>query len=100
MVRSRKTLDLPSSCQFFFNPLPVLPRSDISPILSPPKQICLASNSELITPGGEVQFIDRMIQESLTPELKERVLWFTSMVGKLSSLVEVVQKIKAIGVSN
>lgn len=44
-------------------------------------------------------FISRMIEESLQLELRERVLWFTSMIGKLSSLTEIVKKLKSNEVS-
>ena len=44
-------------------------------------------------------FVSRMIEESLQPELRERVLWFTSMIGKLSSLSEIVKKLKSNEVS-
>ncbi|KAL3427208.1 hypothetical protein PVAG01_00717 [Phlyctema vagabunda] len=50
----------------------------------PPNTACTGSAGEMVTPGGEVAFITRMIDESLV--LKDRVQWYTSMCGKLSSV--------------
>ncbi|KAI9819315.1 MAG: hypothetical protein M1832_004020 [Thelocarpon impressellum] len=52
----------------------------------------------MVTPGGEVAFITRMLAESAV--LKQRVQWYTSMVGKLSSLFVLIAKLKEQGVSN
>lgn len=52
----------------------------------------------MVTPGGEVAFVSRMIDESLI--LRERIQWYTSMVGKLSSVGEVVERLKTVGVEN
>ena len=35
---------------------------------------------ECVTEGGELQFVKKIIEESL--QLRNRVTWFTSMVGK------------------
>eukprot|EP00624_Nannochloropsis_granulata_P002985 evm.model.NODE_25191_length_8596_cov_20.292229.1 len=39
---------------------------------------------EVITPGGELSFVTAMVRDSLV--LREKVEWYTSMVGKKSSL--------------
>ena len=52
----------------------------------------------MITPGGEVGFVGRMINES--KDLRERCQWYTSMLGKASSVEFVVQKIRDAGVDN
>ncbi|KAG7379810.1 Methyltransferase-like protein 16 [Phytophthora pseudosyringae] len=49
-----------------------------------PESSCMGSVNEMVFPGGEVAFIGNMIMESEV--LQNRVLWFTSMVGKKSSL--------------
>ncbi|KAL3666227.1 hypothetical protein V7S43_009012 [Phytophthora oleae] len=49
-----------------------------------PDSSCMGSVNEMVFPGGEVAFIGNMIMES--EQLQNRVLWFTSMVGKKSSL--------------
>jgi 23S rRNA A1618 N6-methylase RlmF len=49
-----------------------------------PSSCCKGSTSEMVFPGGEVAFIGSMIQESLT--MRGRIGWFTSMIGRKSSL--------------
>ncbi|XP_071502372.1 RNA N(6)-adenosine-methyltransferase mettl16-like [Diadema antillarum] len=50
-----------------------------------PKTVSTAAEQEMIADGGEVEFVRRMITESL--HLREHVMWYTSMLGKKSSLV-------------
>uniref|UniRef100_H3HDU0 AAA+ ATPase domain-containing protein n=1 Tax=Phytophthora ramorum TaxID=164328 RepID=H3HDU0_PHYRM len=57
---------------------------DMSEADTNPDASCMGSANEMVFPGGEVAFIGNMIAESV--ELQNRVLWFTSMVGKKSSL--------------
>lgn len=45
----------------------------------------------MVTPGGEIEFVSRMIEESL--RLREQVIWYTSMLGKLSSVSVIVEKL-------
>ena len=52
----------------------------------------------MITPGGEVAFIETLIEQSLV--LKTQVLWYTSMFGKLSSVSVIVQKLLDNGITN
>lgn len=51
-----------------------------------PHTICTGTKNELETQGGEVEFIQRMIQDSL--KLKEKICWYTTMLGKKKSLKE------------
>ena len=59
---------------------------------------CTGSESEMVTPGGEVAFVSKMVDESLV--LQERVQWYTSMLGKFSSVALVMQKLKNSGIGN
>lgn len=43
----------------------------------------------MVTSGGEVAFVTCMIEESLS--LRDKVQWFTSMLGKLSSVSTLVE---------
>jgi len=52
----------------------------------------------MVTPGGEVAFVSKMLEESI--QLRERVQWYTSMLGKLSSVPVVVDKLRQAGCTN
>ncbi|EXJ82504.1 hypothetical protein A1O3_06317 [Capronia epimyces CBS 606.96] len=66
----------------------------------PPNSSCTGAPVEMITPGGEVSFVSRLINESLDPKTNRRVQWFSSMLGKLSSVGAIVDKLKAHGCTN
>ncbi|PLB46137.1 DUF890 domain protein [Aspergillus steynii IBT 23096] len=57
----------------------------------PPFSACTGAEVEMVTDGGEIAFVSRMIEESL--ELREKVLWYTSMLGKLSSVSVLVESL-------
>jgi len=59
---------------------------------------CSGSETEMLTPGGEVAFVARMIDESLA--LQDRVQWYTSMLGKFSSVSTLMQKLRDNGIDN
>ena len=52
----------------------------------------------MVTPGGEVAFVSRMIDESKV--LKDRCQWYTSMLGKYSSVEIIVENLRGAGVDN
>lgn len=66
--------------------------------LRPPNSACTGTATEMVTPGGEVAFVSRMIAESLL--LRERVQWYSSMLGKLSSVSVIVEKLRSAGIGN
>jgi 23S rRNA (adenine1618-N6)-methyltransferase len=64
----------------------------------PPSAICAGSDNEMIYPGGDVGFVSHIIAESL--KLQDQVQWYTAMLGKLSSLQQIVAKLKEHNISN
>jgi len=64
----------------------------------PPNAVCTGAEVEMITPGGELGFVGRIVRESL--DYKERCRWYTSMLGKLTSAVELVKLLRENSVTN
>ncbi|RKF53686.1 U6 small nuclear RNA -methyltransferase [Erysiphe neolycopersici] len=64
----------------------------------PPFTACTGADFEMVTEGGEVEFISRLIDEST--ESKSRVQWYTSMIGKLSNLIILREKLVKLGINN
>ncbi|KAM5539796.1 hypothetical protein V8D89_006609 [Ganoderma adspersum] len=63
-----------------------------------PNAICTGGDVEMITPGGEAAFVRRMVEESLN--LGHKCRWYTSMLGKMSSLASIVQTLRENKVDN
>ncbi|KAJ7050905.1 hypothetical protein C8F01DRAFT_1177412 [Mycena amicta] len=63
-----------------------------------PNAICTGAEVEMITPGGESAFVRRMVEESM--QIGTRCQWFTSMLGKMSSLAEVVDSLRSHSIDN
>lgn len=61
-------------------------------------QACTGAEIEMVTAGGEVTFVERMIEESL--KLRDKVQWYTSMLGKLSSVSILVERLLEAGNKN
>ena len=59
---------------------------------------CEGVATELVTAGGEVAFVGRIIEESVA--VAQRVRWFTSMVGCKSSVRPLLRKLRAAGITN
>ena len=56
-------------------------------------QVCHGTPSEMVVVGGEVDFVERMVVESLA---EKRVVWWTCMLGKLSSVARVAARLKTL----
>ncbi|KAL1608535.1 hypothetical protein SLS60_003477 [Paraconiothyrium brasiliense] len=63
-----------------------------------PNAVCTGSANEMVCRGGDLGFVTRMVEESLV--LRERVTWYTSMFGKMSSAKAVVTLLKEKGITN
>ncbi|UQC90209.1 uncharacterized protein CLUP02_15739 [Colletotrichum lupini] len=64
----------------------------------PPLTACTGAPVEMVTDGGEVKFVSKILEESLI--LRERVQWYTSMFGKQSSLEELIATLKEKSIDN
>ena len=64
----------------------------------PPNSACTGAPVEMVVEGGELAFVGRLLQESL--HYRNRVQWYTSMFGKLSSLQAFIERIKQNGIGN
>eukprot|EP00903_Cladosiphon_okamuranus_P020233 g18570.t1 len=58
----------------------------------------MATAGEVACPGGEVAFVRAIIRDSL--RLRERVRWYTSMVGKKSNAKKLLRILREAGVKN
>lgn len=74
------------------------PPSSVSILIALPSQMktqthclqtCTGTEVEMVTPGGEVAFVTRMIDES--QRLRNQAQWYTTMLGKLSSVSALVE---------
>ncbi|WVO19840.1 uncharacterized protein IAS62_001130 [Cryptococcus decagattii] len=57
-----------------------------------------ASDNELITRGGELAFITSMIRESI--DIGQRCTWYTTLVGKYSSLQPLIETLRDLKIDN
>lgn len=64
----------------------------------PPYSVCTGAPVEMVCEGGEVSHIGRMLQESL--HLRERVQWYTAMLGKATSVEALVDKLRTNNIDN
>lgn len=54
----------------------------------------------MICPGGEVSFVSQIVHESALPLNKTKIQWFSSMLGKLSSVTIIIDKLKEVRCTN
>jgi len=66
----------------------------------PANSSCTGAPIEMIVPGGEVSFVSRLILESALPKNRSRIQWFSAMLGKLSSVGSIVDKLREKGCTN
>ncbi|KAI8631903.1 hypothetical protein F5Y19DRAFT_379575 [Xylariaceae sp. FL1651] len=64
----------------------------------PPYSACTGAPVEMVCEGGEIGFVQRMINESLV--LRERVQWYTAMLGKQSSLKVLIDTLRRHHINN
>ncbi|KAL1585896.1 hypothetical protein WHR41_04934, partial [Cladosporium halotolerans] len=64
----------------------------------PPSAVCSGAPNEMLCAGGDAGFALRILAESL--RLRERVAWYSCMLGRLASLRSVVEALRAEGVGN
>ncbi|CAO3651881.1 unnamed protein product [Cunninghamella echinulata] len=63
-----------------------------------PSAVCTGTPSEMITDGGEFGFIQKMIIESL--KYKQRILWYTTMIGLKKTIRPIIQILKQHDINN
>ncbi|KAG8908949.1 hypothetical protein FRB99_000052 [Tulasnella sp. 403] len=57
-----------------------------------PHAVCTGAPVEMVTEGGEVGFVTRMVLESKV--FGDRIRWYTSLLGKSSSVMAIVEVLK------
>jgi 23S rRNA (adenine1618-N6)-methyltransferase len=66
----------------------------------PPNSSCTGAAVEMITPGGEVSFVGKLVRESAQRRNRRKIQWFSAMLGKLSSVGAVVAQLRNQGCTN
>ena len=72
--------------------------NSVDEAISNPQSCSSGSYNELVTSGGEIEFISRMVRDSVT--LQTRVKFYTSMVGKKASLKPLIRLLHEVHVTN
>uniref|UniRef100_A0A8C4PY72 U6 small nuclear RNA (adenine-(43)-N(6))-methyltransferase n=1 Tax=Eptatretus burgeri TaxID=7764 RepID=A0A8C4PY72_EPTBU len=61
----------------------------------PPSSVNTGGNTEILAEGGELEFVRRIIQDSL--HLMKRLRWYTCMLGKKCSLAPLKEELRRCG---
>ncbi|KDR73624.1 hypothetical protein GALMADRAFT_251373 [Galerina marginata CBS 339.88] len=65
----------------------------------PPNAVCTGADIEMIYPNrGEAGFVERMVEES--ERFQTRCKWYTSMLGKMTSVSSIVQALRTRSINN
>ncbi|KAL2096126.1 hypothetical protein ACEWY4_008274 [Coilia grayii] len=63
----------------------------------PPSSVNTGGETEIMAEGGELEFVKRIIHDSL--QLKQRLRWYSCMLGKKCSLTPLKEELRKQGVS-
>ncbi|PVF99289.1 S-adenosyl-L-methionine dependent methyltransferase [Serendipita vermifera] len=63
-----------------------------------PNAVCTGADVEMITPGGESVFVQKIVEESV--KIQTRCRWYTSLLGKHSSVASIVALLKRLQIDN
>ncbi|KAK4097688.1 hypothetical protein N658DRAFT_500200 [Parathielavia hyrcaniae] len=66
----------------------------------PPLSACTGAPVEMVCEGGEVAHVGRLLRESLALRDRDRIRWYTSMLGKVTSLDALVEQLRGHGIDN
>jgi 23S rRNA (adenine1618-N6)-methyltransferase len=64
----------------------------------PPLSACTGAPVEMVCDGGEVSHVGRLLRESLV--LRDRIRWYTSMLGKLTSVEVLIDQLRQNDIDN
>lgn len=66
--------------------------------MAKPNAVCTGAVVEMVCSGGDLGFVTRIVEESLV--LRDKVSWYTSMFGKMSSAKAIIDLLKQHGITN
>ncbi|XP_069768247.1 RNA N6-adenosine-methyltransferase mettl16 [Narcine bancroftii] len=81
---------------FFANQMEAQGVNSRNPSRPPPSSINTGGITEIMAEGGELEFVKRIIHDSL--QLKKRLRWYSCMLGKKCSLVPLKEELRQQGV--
>ncbi|GAA6001705.1 uncharacterized protein JCM10292_005001 [Rhodotorula paludigena] len=64
-----------------------------------PFAVCTGADNEMVTDGGEVVFVSQMVKDSVALG-KTKIRWFTTLLGKYSSIAPLVDLLKSHQIHN